>query len=261
MATFESVYRFFGWWIINIDLLLLLTLLIGSIFLFFRKIKWGKRCVLISCLGFVIFATVPFSLWIVENLENRFPRVDHIPPDVKGMILLGGSFDKRTSLARGETAYNLTAGRFIQFVELAKANPHLELAFTGNDFEVKTAKKVFQALGIDPSRVLFEEGSRDTKDNAAKSATLLNPHSTEKWLLMTSAYHMPRSVGLFRKAGFNIIPYPVDYHTPGNYEPLFFLGLNLSLDAWAAGSREWLGMLINYLVGRSDELYPGPPFS
>lgn len=212
---------------------------------------------MISALSFVIFATVPFNLWIVENLENRFPRVESISSDVKGMILLGGSFDKITSIARGETAYNLAAGRFIQFVEIAKAHPYLQLAFTGNDFEVKTAKKVFQALGIDPSRVLFEEGSKNTKENAAQSAKLLNPNSSEKWLLVTSAYHMPRSVGLFRKAGFNVIPYPVDYHTPGNYEPWFFLGLNLSLDAWAVGSREWLGMIINYLIGRSDELYPG----
>ena len=73
---------------------------------------------------------------------------------------------------------------------------------------------------------------------------------------MTSAYHMPRSTGLFRKAGFNVIPYPVDYHTPGNYEMWFFIGLKMNLDAWHASAREWLGMLANYLMGRSDELYP-----
>jgi uncharacterized SAM-binding protein YcdF (DUF218 family) len=67
---------------------------------------------------------------------------------------------------------------------------------------------------------------------------------------------MPRSVGLFQKAGFNIIPYPVDYHTPGNYEMLFPFGLKLNLDAWHASVREWLGMLANYLMGRSDVLYP-----
>lgn len=256
MATVESVYRFFGWWIIHIDLLLLLFLLVGAVLLFFQKNKWGKRCVVTSCLGFIIFATIPFNLWIMENLENRFPRVESISSDVKGMILLGGSFDKITTLAREETAYNLAAGRFIKFVEITKAHPHLQLAFTGNEFEAKTAKKAFQALGIDPSRVLFEEASKDTKGNAAKSAQLLNPKSTEKWLLITSAYHMPRSVGLFRKAGFNVIPYPADYHTPGNYEPWFFLGLTLSLEAWEAGTREWLGMIINYLLGRSDELYP-----
>ncbi|MBS0271947.1 MAG: YdcF family protein [Proteobacteria bacterium] len=261
MAIFETVYRFFGWWIINIDLLLLLTLAVGGLLLFFRKVKWGKRLVVISCVSFGFFGVVPFSLWMVENLENRFPKIDQIPLDAKGMILLGGSFDKRTSLDRKTVAYNLTAGRLIEFVELAKAHPQFQLAFTGNQFEVETAKKVFKNLGIDPSLVLFEGGSKDTKENAARSAQLLNPSHTEKWLLITSAYHMPRSIGLFRKAGFNVIPYPVDYHTPGNYEPLFCLGLNLSLDAWAACSREWLGMIINYLLGRSSELYPGPQAS
>ena len=68
---------------------------------------------------------------------------------------------------------------------------------------------------------------------------------------------MPRSVGLFRKAGFNVIPFPVDYHTPGKYEPWFFIGLKDNLNAWHAGTREWLGMVTNYIMGRSNEVFPG----
>jgi uncharacterized SAM-binding protein YcdF (DUF218 family) len=256
MSLFESVYRFFGWWIINIDLLFIFFLLFGAILLLLKKRKWGKRFVLFSCMGFVFFAIVPVGLWTFEDLENRFAKMTSIPPHAKGMILLGGSFDVMTTRGRGETAYNLAAGRFIQFVEIAKANPHLQLVFTGTPFEAETAKKEFKALGLDPASIHFEENSKDTKENAAKTKELLKPNSQEQWLLVTSAYHMPRSVGLFRKAGFNVVPYPVDYHTPGNYEMWFFLGLKLNLDAWQASSREWLGMVINYLVGRSDVVYP-----
>ena len=112
------------------------------------------------------------------------------------------------------------------------------------------------ALGLDPNTVIFEGNSKDTKENAAKTAELIKPTSDEKWILITSAYHMPRSVGLFRKAGFKVIPFPLDYHAPGKYEPWFFIGLALNLEAWQASSREWLGMMINYLMGRSDEIYP-----
>ncbi len=256
MALFESVYRFFGWWVINIDIFFLTLLFLGGGFLIFRRKVWGKRLIIISCFGFAFFGVVPVGLWTIEHLENHFPKIESIPPDVKGMILLGGSFDKITTLARGETAYNLTAGRFIQFIELAKENPSLQLVFTGTPFEVETARERFRALGLDPNRIIFEGGSKDTRENAAKTAALLSPIPEEKWILITSAYHMPRSVALFRKAGFKVIPFPLDYHAPGKYEPWFFLGLTLNLEAWQASSREWLGMVINYLMGRSDEILP-----
>lgn len=258
MTLFESIYRSFGWWVINIDIFFLALLFIGGGFLLIKKKQWGKRFLLISCLGFGFFGVVPIGLWTFEALENRFPKIQQIPSDTKGMILLGGSFDKMTTLARKETAYNLAGGNFIQFVELAKKYPQFQLVFTGTSFEVETAKKEFKALGLDPSSILFEGDSKDTKDNAAKTATLLTPKPEEKWLLVASAYHLPRSVGLFRKAGFKVIPYPLDYHTPGNYETWFFLGLKYNLDGWQVASREWLGMIINFLMGRSDELYPGP---
>ena len=117
---------------------------------------------------------------------------------------------------------------------------------------------MLKGLGLDPSHVIFENNSTNTTENAAQSARLLQPKPDEKWVLITSAYHMPRSVALFRKAGFNVIPFPVDYHTTGEYEPWFFLGLHLNLDGWAASSREWLGMVMNYIMGRTVEIYPSP---
>ena len=256
MSLFESIYRFFGWWIINIDMLFIFFLFLSGILFFFKHRTWGKRFLLISCCGLVFFAVVPIGLWTVEHLENRFPKIHQVPADTKGMILLGGSFDKMTSLARGETAYNLAAGNFITFVEIAKANPHLQLVYTGNAFEAETAKKEFKALGLDPNKIQFEGNSKNTLENAAKTKELLNPNPHDRWLLVGSAYHMPRSTGLFRKAGFHVIPYPVDYHTPGNYELWFFIGLKMNLDAWHVSAREWLGMLGNYLAGRSDEFFP-----
>ncbi|EKE08959.1 MAG: protein of unknown function DUF218 [uncultured bacterium] len=258
MDIFESIYRFFGWWIIEIDIFFLALLLMGGTFLILNKKKWGRKFTLAACLGFVFFGIVPIGLWSIVALENRFPKVEQFPTEAKGMILLGGSFDEMTSKARNEPAYNLTVGKLIRFVELAKANPDLVLAYAGSPFEAKMGQIEFKALGLDPSRVVFEQNSKNTKENALQSALLLHPKPDEKWVLMTSAYHLPRSVGLFRKAGFNVIPFPVDYHTTGKYEPWFFLGLRLNLEAWAAGSREWLGMLMNYLMGRSDELYPSP---
>ncbi len=258
MSIFESIYRFFGWWIINIDFFLVLLLILAAGLFWLQRKKWGKRLLIISCAGFVFLGIVPIGLWSFETLENRFPKVAQIPTDVKGIILLGGPFDKLTTIGRGEAAYNLTLGRFIRVFEIAKENPQLQLVFAGSHFENEMAKKEFRALGLDPESILFPDSSNNTKENAAHTAIHLDPKPGEKWLLVTSAYHMPRSVGLFRKAGFDVIPYPVDYHAPGHYEMWFFIGLKMNLDAWHAIAREWLGMVVNYMMGRSSEIYPGP---
>src|SRR5262245_48014059 len=112
MTIFESIYRFFGWWIINIDIFLLSILIIGLLLSLFHKKKCGRTFILFSGFGFLFFGIVPIGLWTLEHLENRFPKRQLLPPDAKGLILLGGSFDRLTTLERGETAYNLAAGRF-----------------------------------------------------------------------------------------------------------------------------------------------------
>lgn len=259
MSYAETVYRFFGWWIINIDLLLILFILVGALFALFKNKKWAKRFILIACFGFVFMGLSGVSVFILTNLENRFPKLETIPPEAKGVIQLGGSFDIHTSLARHEVAYNLTASKLIRFVELAHQYPHLQLIFTGSPIEVEMAKKELQALGLDLTRVKFEGLSKNTRDNAAKTLELLNNNHGETWVLMTSAYHMPRAVGLFRKGNIKIVPYPVDYHTSGKYEWLPYIGLLTSFEAWNAASREWLDMFANYyLMGKTDELYPKP---
>ena len=257
MALWEIIYRWFGWWIINVDVLFLILLLGAGLLFVLKKNKCGKRLLLITCSGIAFFGIVPVGLWTLEHLENRFPKVNVIPADAKGIICLGGPFDLWAMPIRKEPVYNLTLGRFIRFVELARQYPHLQLVFTGTKVEAEMAKKELLALGIDPNRVIFEANALDTKTNASNTAALIQPRPEERWILLTSAYHLPRSTGLFRKAGFNVIPFPTDYHTPGGYEPLFFLGLKLNLDAWQASSREWLSLVANYLAGRSSEVFPG----
>lgn len=201
---------------------------------------------------------IPIGLWSLENLENRFPKIHKIPPDAKGMIFLAGTFNTKASFARQEAVYNHSIGRLMAFAKLAKESPSLQLVYTGTPDEGALLKEVFASLHIDSTHILFEEDSKNTMGNAAKTAALLQPKSNEKWVLVTSAFHMPRSMGVFRKAGFNVIPYPVDYQTAGTGEVAFFPGLKENLHAWKIVSREWLGMLASYLTGRSATLYPRP---
>jgi uncharacterized SAM-binding protein YcdF (DUF218 family) len=113
-------------------------------------------------------------------------------------------------------------------------------------------------MGLDISRIVFEDQSRNTLENAVFSYKLLSPKSSERWVLITSASHMPRSVGTFRKAGWKPIPFPVDFST---YEPgQLRIGFNIvsALNRFGAGLRTWSALLVYRLLGRMDEIFPGP---
>lgn len=267
MGAFETITRKFFWWLIMPDMIMMLLIAVGIVFLLFKNTKWAKRFILSACSLVLLFGIVPIGFWMLEHLENRFPPITEIPADTKGVIVLGGSFDRMTTMGRKQTSYNLAGGRLIEFIKFTRQHPDLLRVFTGGGAlvsfhdgpgrtEAEIAKQELEAIGFDTTGMIFEDKSANTIENAINTKELIQPNPEDKWVLMTSAFHMPRSVGLFRKAGWSVIPYPVDYHTPGRYEPYFFIGLKNNLTAWQYAIREWASMIQNYLFGRSDELFP-----
>lgn len=261
----QIVFKIFGW-LINIDHLILFFLILGVLLLFTRWWRWGRRSVVLSSFILMITTIIPTGFWLVSWLENRFPEQHEIPSDAKGLILLGGSYDWYTTVSRDRPSYNLAGGRIIDFVALARKYPHLPILFTGGGRhdnpranEAFNAKQTLEALGVDLNRITFEDKSKTTAENAINSYNLIKPKSGEKWVLVTSAYQMPRSVALFRGVGWELIPYPVDYHSVKRY-PWYFINCNLSLGllAWATGIREIGGMSTNYLAGRTKEWISAP---
>ena len=111
---------------------------------------------------------------------------------------------------------------------------------------------------IDRSRIILENKSRNTAENAAFSKAIANPKPGERWVVITSAAHMPRAMGVFRAAGFDVEAYPVDWRTQRTGGPAikwFVRGLADIDDA----AHEYVGLLVYWLTGRSSELFPGPP--
>ena len=132
---------------------------------------------------------------------------------------------------------------------------------TGNrPDEAHYSGRVAVALGIEPSRITYEYRSRNTFENAIFTRDLVKPEPDDQWLLVTSAIHMPRSVGIFRKAGFNVVPYPVNYQTNGSWAELWESYTDASnglvLTNWAG--HEWVGLIIYRMMGMTDALFPGP---
>jgi uncharacterized SAM-binding protein YcdF (DUF218 family) len=230
----------------------------------FKKLRWVMLTLIILflCIIFVL----PLGKLSSAYLENYFPHLNEVPKEAKGMILLGGSFDLNATATRGFTCYNSRGGRLIQFIELAHKYPKLPLIFTGGGIkpskeaasESDIARQVFENLKLDLSRITFEDQSRNTFENAKFTFEMIQPKASEKWVLVTSALHMPRAVTLFRAHGWNVIPYPVDYHTSGKftYWPCFSVYFYHWIEPWFDSFKEWVGLLLLRLKGVSQQLLP-----
>ncbi|HWP35303.1 MAG TPA: YdcF family protein [Thermodesulfobacteriota bacterium] len=246
---------------------LLLLLAVGTVLLWTRWPGPGRLLVTLATAAGFLTALLPVGALLLAPLENRFPPAP-LPARVDGIIVLGGSVDQLVAAARGRTALNDSAERLTSFVALARRYPTARLVVSGGSGrlvrpQVKegvAVRLLFEELGVDQTRILFEERSRTTYENVRYARELVKPRPGETWVLVTSAAHMPRAVGCFRRAGWPVVPYPVDYRTGG---PVSSVSIALTpfgdrLDALRYALHEWAGLVAYRLTGRTDRLFPGP---
>ncbi len=252
--------------LVHLPHLLLEGALVGVALMWTRWRRAGRALAALSVAALAIVGFTPFSALLVRPLEDRFPRPD-LATAPTGIIVLGGAVDEGVTRRRGLPALNEAAERMTEAVALARRFPQARIAFTGGSgrlsaletTEADVARAFFLAQGLPEERLTFENRSRDTWENAVFTRDLLRPKPGETWVLVTSAMHMPRSVGIFRKVGFPVVAYPVDYRTgggPGDFFGLRRMGATIN-DADQA-SHEYLGLLAYWIAGKSDALFPGP---
>ncbi len=247
---------------------ILFFLVVSGAILLWTPWKRYARWLVTLAAAFAVFAvTIPAGAHFSLFIENRFPVPENMPAEVNGIIVLGGAVDQYVTKARGEISLGGSVERILRFSTLAQEFPDAKLVYTGGSGmvtrqEIKEADVVtpiLQQLGIDTTRVIFENQSRNTYENALYSLELLQPEPDEKWILVTSATHMPRAVGSFRKVGWpGLIPYPTDFGFQGNESfgpPLY---LTNGLGSLGAALHEILGLTSYYLTGKSDALIPAP---
>jgi uncharacterized SAM-binding protein YcdF (DUF218 family) len=252
------------WQIVAPGNFLLLVLVAGVIRMAWSRGRRGFGLVAIATAGFLVIAMLPIGPWLVAPLENRFPAIV-APARVDGIVVLGGSIDPELSQARGQVAIVAAAARVTEAVALARRFPAARVLISGGDAsvfpgglsEARATRDFLIELGVAGERIEVESTSRNTYENAVKSYAVARPRPGETWLLLTSAMHMPRSVGCFHRAGWTITPYPVDYHTPTTSgTPGLLLADDLLLVNFAV--KEWLGLAVYYALGRTDALFPAP---
>lgn len=241
-------------------------LITGALLLWTRWQRLGRGMVSGMAAFLTLLTVVPVEVWLIEILEDRFPQVRKIDHPVDGIIVLGGSIRQLITAYRGQPSLTSGAERLTEFIVLARRYPEAKLVFSGGSAlitqpevkEWKTAYQFFNEMGLDINRIIFEKDSRNTNDNAINTYRLVKPGKGERWLLITSAMHMPRSVGVFRKAGWDPVPFPVDYQTYGSAQKQLRFNLGSGLKGLSLFWREWLGLLVYRVLGRTDDFLPAP---
>ena len=242
--------------------------LLGALLLATRFASAGRKIMVASIALLAVCAFSPLGNLILYPLESRFPPWDAARGAPDGIVVLGGSIDPDLSIAYHTPVIRSAADRIVAAAALGRRYPNARIIFSGgsadlfaNDArEADYAGQIFESLGIGKDRLIMERRSRNTYENAVFSKEVASPKQGERWLLVTSAYHMPRAVGLFRKAGFPVEPYPVDWRVGRDAADILSLS-NIAVDGLGrtdVGVREWIGLLAYRLTGRTRELFPGP---
>jgi uncharacterized SAM-binding protein YcdF (DUF218 family) len=221
--------------------------------------------------GVLAFLILALSAWtslgamMLNPLEERFARPP-LPEKVDGIVVLGGGFEGAINLVRGGYELNSGGDRMVETAVLARRFPTAKVIVSGGTGELflegegdaATAPRLLTALGVTADRLILENKSRNTYENAVFTKELVTPKPGETWLLVTSAFHMPRAKALFDKAGFATVPWPVDYRTSGREGiGLFRDNPADSLQATTMAIREWIGLIAYWLSGRIDQPFPG----
>ena len=224
---------------------------------------------LLSAAAIVALAVwiLPLGPWWLRAIETRFAPPDPPPARVAGIVVLGGDVDP--GVARRAGAFSPGANglpRLLAGAELARRYPEARLVFSGGsgslaapeDRDADAAGPLLLALGVAASRLTIEANSRNTWENAVEALALAKPAPGETWLLVTSAFHMPRAVGCFRRAGWTVTAWPVDYRADPDELPSLFRTPARRFAELHQAIRETVGLVVYRLLGRTDALWPGP---
>jgi uncharacterized SAM-binding protein YcdF (DUF218 family) len=245
--------------------LLVLVVATALITLLLRRRRLALWLLCPATAALIAIGLLPLGQGLLLPLENRFPAPAQPPDQVDGIIVLGGATDLVVAQGRGVVEFSESAERNIAMIELAERYPDAKVVFTGGRDEIlgteiseaDVMREFARRHGLD-GRVIFEDRARNTYENAVLSKALAAPRPDELWLLVTSASHMPRAVGVFRRVGWPVIAYPVDYRTSGE------IGLLARPDAaqgWVEfdqAVRAWIGLVAYWLSDRTDAPFPAP---
>ncbi len=240
--------------------LAVILLIVGTLLLFTRFRRTGRWLLVPVAMGSL--ALPGPAQWLAQPLENQFPARPTLCR-IDGIILLGGGEDPKLSRVRGLPLLRNRPGKYFEALDLLHRFPDAKLVVAAGNasldpqgtHETDVSSALFAQAGVAPERLILESKSRDTFENFRNAKAIVDPKPGERWVLLTGAIHMPRSVAIARQVGFPVIPWPTDYRT----RPLRLFYSNdfaSSLSTLDDAFHEWVGMVVYRLTGRQSTLLP-----
>ena len=245
----------------------ILSLIVAPVLGWMGFRRSGLSLAALATILLVVAGLSPAGTLLLRPLEDRFPQTPADLPSPTGIIVLGGSTDEVVSDARDQVTISAAATRVTEAVVLSRRYPEARLVFSGGSgalflhprTEAALTRTLWIAMGVAPERITIEDRSRNTYENALYSKRVVAPKPGERWLLVTSAFHMPRAVGTFRGVGFPVTAYPVDFRTTGG--PFDYVPrpeANDGLRRFDIAVKEWIGLAAYAWTGRVSALFPAP---
>lgn len=252
-----------GWALISPANLLVVLLVLATLLVWLR-IRGGLLLLLLVTLSVIPVWWYPVGDVLLYPLETRFKMPLSAPTDVDGIIVLGGGEDYRQSRVWQQPQLGEGGERFLTGATLARDYPTVPVIYSGgsplinqpdNGEMIVFASQLFQQSGLDPKRLMLETSSRNTAENFRELRAIL-PNADGHYLLVTSAFHMPRAMGVAQSQGLNITAYPVDYRSAPPDKREFKADFLEHLTQLDLAVREWIGLLAYYLTDRTATLFP-----
>lgn len=194
----------------------LLLCLVGVLLIRLGYLRSASIAVLLACGWLYLCSTALFADFLMGTLEKDYtPRALSVVGEADAIVVLGGATRGDTHLStRGDL--NQQADRLLYAVELYKAGKAPLVLVSGGSApgdrpEAQLMEEILSIMGVPARDILRESASRTTYDNARYSAILLEGRQLRRILLVTSAFHMRRALGVFRQTGLDVVPAPTDY--------------------------------------------------
>ncbi len=228
---------------------LLIWMLVGGVILTALRYRAGISLTAVCATAYLTLLVLPVGNWALRPFEDEFSRPPW-PSHVDGILELGSGMNGDILRSRGEPGMENDQGGLIATYILARRYPQARIVFSGGSAnlgsggvpEARVAEKVFRDMGQDQRRIAYEAKSRNTWENIAFSQKLAKPKPHEVWILVATAYHMPRAMAVAQRLGWRMIPWPSDYLT-SEKGPQTHLSFTANLSHLDLAVHEWIGLL------------------
>ena len=263
MDTVFFVLSKLGWIVLRPETLLTLLFLWALVSVWRNRPRAAGRTLTLAVGLTLLIGVFPLGTLIVSPLERSYPADPPLEQPV-GIIVLGGAEDPGPDFAGYPAEVNEAGDRLIAAIELARRFPDAVVLYSGGTATVtpspsgafEVGPDILRKLGLEETRLIVESQSRTTAENAVLSLTLASDIGDGHWVLVTSAFHMPRAMGSFCAAGWrNMIAYPTDFRADTFWDDVGW-DLAKHLEALNIAVKEWVGLFAYRMTGRVGDAFP-----